>query len=114
MAACPSQPRTNGPEPPTPGRCHHLVAALTGLVPNWLVELRYDTNGEAAIVILPDDLDDAIFPTLVARTDESAFHLDELRQDKFRKLAEHPTWTELLREVQFRLMWEMPTPTTLQ
>jgi hypothetical protein len=75
----PSLPSTGGPEPLEPGQRQHLAAALAGLVPNWSVEPQYDVLGEAPIVILPDDPDDDISPTLIVHADESAFHLNWLR-----------------------------------
>jgi hypothetical protein len=83
------------------------------LIPDWSVEFHRDELGEATIIIMPRDAEDDIYPTLIVYADSSVFHLDELRQDTFRKLSEHLTWTELVRAVRLRLSWEMPVSVTL-
>jgi len=83
------------------------------LAPDWLVELQYDVLGQAIIVILPENLDGAIGPTLFVRVDEPAFHLEERSRDAYRKLGEYRAWDEVLRAVRIRLIWEMPFPTPL-
>src|SRR5208337_3883056 len=103
-----SQPPTSRPKPLEPGQCEHLAAVVAELGPNWSVELHDDIPGKATIVILPADLDAAIGPTLIIHADESAFHLEELDRDAYRKLGEHPVWADVLRAVRIRLMWEMP------
>ena len=108
------QPRLFSDEPLGAEQCQLLGAALVGFVPHWLVELHYNEHGKASIVIMPEDRGDAIYPTFIVRTDGSAFHFDELRCDAYRKLAEHRVWADVLRAVQIRLMWEMPTPATFQ
>jgi hypothetical protein len=107
-----SQPSTGGPEPLEPGQRQHLAAALAGLVPDWSVELQYDVLGEATIVILPDDPDDDICPTLIVHADESAFHLEELCGDDYRKLGSYWGWADVPRAVRIRLIWEMQIPAT--
>jgi len=86
---------------------------LAPLIPAWSVELHRDEFGEAAIVIMPDDAGDAIYPTLIVHADGAVFQLDELGEDTFHKLNEHLTWTELLRAVRIRLAWETPVSTTV-
>jgi hypothetical protein len=110
---CQSPLPTDALEPLTPGRCHRLAAALAGLAPQWSVELHYDEQAKAAIVIMPDDLDDASFPTLLVRTDASAFHLEELCGNAYRKLGEYRAWADVLRAVQIRLAWAAPLQTML-
>jgi hypothetical protein len=95
------------------GQCHQLAAAIAECVPDWAVELHYDEDGKPTIVIMPEDVDDTIGPTLIVYTSGSAFHLDELRCDAYRRLGEHFSWAEILRAVQIRLIWEEPFPTTL-
>jgi hypothetical protein len=94
-------------------RCQQLATVIATLIPDWSVELHRDEFGEATIVIMPDDPNDAIYPTLIVSRYDSIFYLDELRQDSFRKLSDHLTWTELLRAVRIRLAWEMPVSATL-
>jgi hypothetical protein len=86
-----------------------MIAPLTR---DWSVELHRDEFGAASIVIMPDDAGDAIHPTLIVHAAGSGFHLDELGEDTFRKLGEHPTWTDLLRAVRLRLAWDMPFAAT--
>jgi hypothetical protein len=107
-----SQPPTSHPTPLEPRQCEHLAAVVAELGPNWSVELHDDIPGKETIVILPDDPDEAIGPTLIIHADESAFHLEELDGDAFRKLGEHLVWADVLRAVRIRLVWEMPFPTT--
>jgi hypothetical protein len=108
----PSHPFTGGPEPLEPGQRLHLAGALAGLVPNWSVELHCDVLGEATIVVPPDDPDDDICPTLIVYADKSAFHLEELCGEDYRKLGVYRGWADVLRAVRIRLIWEMPIPAT--
>ena len=101
------------PEPLGAGRCRHLAAVIAEVVPDWVVQLHYDEHGKAAIVIMPENPDDVVGPTLIVYTSGSAFHLDELHCDAYRRLCEHRGWTDILRAVQIRLIWEMAFPTTL-
>jgi hypothetical protein len=87
-----------------------LVAELT---PDWSVELRHDVLGSATIVILPEDLDDANGPVLFVHREGPAFHFEELRWGRYRKLDEYQAWADVLRAVRIRLAWEAPFPTTL-
>jgi hypothetical protein len=90
----------------------HLAGALADLAPNWSVELQYDVLGETTIVVLADDGGDDICPTLIVYADESAFHLEELCGDDYRKLGAYLGWADVLRAVRIRLIWEMPIPAT--
>jgi hypothetical protein len=108
-----SQTTKNGADPFGSQRCQQLAAIIAPLLPDWWVERHCDEFGKAAIVIMSDDDDDDNCPTLIVHADGAAFHLDELRRDTFRKLTEHATWTELLRAVRNRLMWEIPVSPTL-
>jgi len=108
-----SQLASYSPEPLGAGRCQHLAAMIAGCVPDWSAELHYDEHGKAAIVIMPEDPDDEISPTLIVYTSGSAFHLDELCCDSYHSLGEHGGWTDILRAVQIRLTWETAFPTTL-
>jgi hypothetical protein len=108
-----SQPPTHCPAPLGWGRCQDLAAAIAEFVPDWSVDLHYDEYGKAAIVIMPDDPDEDIRPTLIVYTTASAFHLDELHCDAYRRLGEHRGWADILRAVQIRLIWETAFPRTL-
>jgi hypothetical protein len=106
------QSTKNGADPFGSKRCQQLAEIIALLLPDWSVERHCDEFGKAAIVIMSDDDGDANHPTLIVHADGATFHLDELRQDSFRTLAEHATWTEVLRIVRDRLMWEMPVSPT--
>jgi len=86
---------------------------VAGLMPGWSVELHHDVLGEPIVVIVPQNLDDTIGPTLIVYGDEEAFHLEELRWDTARKLGDYRAWDEVLRGVRISLIWEMPFPRTL-
>jgi hypothetical protein len=101
------------PEPLGAVRCQHLAAMVAGFVPDWSVELHYDEHGKAAIVIMPEDPDDEISPTLIVYTSGSAFYLDELCCDAYHRLGEHRVWADILRAVRIRLVWETAFPTTI-
>jgi hypothetical protein len=109
----PCQFLTFGPETLTLGHCHYLAAGLASLIRNWSIELHYDEHSDATIVIMPNDLDDAIFPTLIVRSDESAFHLEELFGEVYRELGEYRMWSDVLRAARIRLIWAGPSQTTL-
>ena len=94
-------------------RCDELAAAIAGCVPNWSVDLHYDEEGKPTIVVMPEDHNDTISPTLIVYANASAFHIDELRGDAYRNLGEHDSWADVLRAVRIRLIWEEPFPTTL-
>jgi hypothetical protein len=94
-------------------QCSQLAAVLAELVPNWSVELHHDVLRKPMIVILPENLDDAIGPTLVVYGDETVFHLEELRWDTCRKRGDYCVWTDVLRAVWLRLFWETPFAPTL-
>ena len=107
-----SQPPTRIPELLGQGQRRHLAAVVAELGPNWSVELHDDIPGKAAIVILPEDLAEAIGPTLIVHADELAFHLDELHGRAYRKLGRHLVWEDVLRAIRIRLIWEMSFPPT--
>jgi hypothetical protein len=94
-------------------QCQHVAAVVAELRPDWSVELHHNPHGKTLIVILPDDLDSALNPTIVVRGDDAIFHVEELRGDTYRKLGEHWRWGDVLRAVRSRLIWEMPFPPTL-
>lgn len=102
-----------GSEPLGSGRCRHLAALIAGVAPDWSVELHYDEDGGATIVIMPEDPDDNIRPTFIVYASGATFHLDELRGDNYRGVGAHAAWTDVLRAVQIRLAWEMTSPATL-
>lgn len=104
---------TYSPESLTQRQYHNLAAGLAGLVLNWSVDLHYDEHGKATIIIMPDDLDDAIFPTLIVRSDASAFHIEELCGDDYRELGEYQVWSDVLRAVRIRLIWAGSPQATL-
>jgi len=108
-----SKPPTSGPEPLGPRQCRHIAAVVAELVPDWSVELHHDVLGNANIVILPKDFDDAIGPTLFVHREGATFLLEEVRWGGYRKLDEYLAWADVLRAVRVRLIWEMPFPTTL-
>jgi hypothetical protein len=109
----PSQQPTRTHEPLGQAQCNHLTAVIAELASDWSVELHLDVLRKPMIVILPETLDDAIGPTLVVYRDETAFHLEELRWDAYRKLGDYREWTDVLRAVWLRLFWEMPFAPTL-
>jgi len=108
-----SRHSTPADEPLGQKQCSHLAATLAELVPDWSVELHHDVLRKPMIVILPENLDDAIGPTLVVYGDETAFHLEELRWDACRKLGDYRVWADVLRAVWVRLFWETPFAPTL-
>lgn len=108
-----SRPLPGGPKSLGPMQCQHLAAVVAGFVPKWSVALQCDMHGNATIVVMPDDLTDDVAPTLIVRTAGTAFHLGELRQERFRKLGRHRVWADVVRAVRVRLAWETPSPATL-
>ena len=110
---CLSQHPTPALEPLGPEQCDHLTSVIAELVPDWTVELHLDMLCKPMIVILPENLDDAIGPTLVVYGDDTAFHVEELRWDACRKLGEYRVWTDVLRAVWLRVFWETPFAPTL-
>ena len=104
---------TSSPERLGPGQRQHLATAVAGLGSMWSVELHYDVHGKASIVVLPEDLDDVIGPTLIVHADQSSFHLEELCGDAYRTLGKHHVWEDVLRAVRIRLIWEMAFSMTL-
>jgi len=108
-----TQPPASSPEPLGMEKCRHLGAVVAELAPDWSVELRVDVLGAATIVILPENLDDVSGPTLFVHREGSAFRLEELRWGTCRKLDDYPAWSDILRAVRIRLVWEAPFPTTL-
>jgi hypothetical protein len=94
-------------------QCQHLAAVVAELRPDWSVELHDNPHGKSLIVILPEDLDSEVDPTLVVRKDDAVFHLEELCGDSYRKLGEHTLWLDVVRAVRTRLAWEMAFPSTL-
>ncbi len=96
-----------------PTQRQHLAAVVAELVPDWVVELQYDVLGQAFIVILTENPDGAIGPTLIVRSDEPIFHLEEWRRNAEPTLSEYRAWDEVLRAVRIRIIWEMPYPSPL-
>lgn len=103
----------NNPEPLGRAQCQRLAAVVASLGPTWSVGLHHDARGKATIVVLPEDLDDAIGPTLIIRATRSGFHLEEMCEDACRSLGEHSAWADVLRTVRIRLIWEMTISTLL-
>ncbi len=86
---------------------------IAAFMPDWSVELHYDEQRKATIVMMPDDVDSANFPTLIVRGEASAFHLEELLGDAYQDLGEYRSWIDVVRAVRIRLMWDMPVSMTL-
>lgn len=55
--------------------------AMVEFVPDWSVELHRTFGGEAALVMMPDDADDLIWPTFVVRRDANSFLLELFQWD---------------------------------
>ena len=110
---CLSQRPAPTHEPLGREQCNHLTAVVAELMPDWSVELHLDMLRKPMIVILPENLDDAIGPTLVVYGGDTAFQVKELRWDACRKLGDYRLWTDVLRAVWLRLFWEMPFAPTL-
>jgi hypothetical protein len=96
-----------------PRQCQHLAAVVAEFGPNWSVVLHDDIPGDAAILIMPMDLDDTFCPTLFVHRAGSTFHLEELGADTFRKLGEYRAWADVIFAVRSRLLGETPCPATL-
>jgi hypothetical protein len=96
-----------------PRQCQHLAAVVAELGSSWSVELHDDAPGGATIMVLPVDVDDPFGVALFVHNVGSAFHVDELCGDNFRKLCELPVWTDVVRAVRIRLLGAMPVPLTL-
>jgi hypothetical protein len=108
-----SQAPTGGSATLRAQQCQHVAAVVAELRPDWSVELHDNPHGRTLIVILPDDLDSVVDPTIVVRGDDAVFHVEELCGDTYRKLGEHGRWGDVLRAVRRRLIWEMPFPPML-
>ncbi len=113
VEVCLNQHSTPAHEPLGQQQCNHLAAVLAELVADWSVELHLDVLRKPMIVILPDNLDDAIGPTLAVHGDEIAFHLEELHWDTCRKIGVYREWGDVLHAVRIRLIWETSFITTL-
>ncbi|HVC59972.1 MAG TPA: hypothetical protein VND19_06365 [Acetobacteraceae bacterium] len=100
-------------EPFGSGRYQHLAAIIAESMSGWTADLHYDEDGKSAIVIMPEDPDDAIDPTLIVYASGSAFQLDELHGDAYRRLGEYLSWADVLRAVRIKLIWRGPFPITL-
>jgi hypothetical protein len=105
-----TEPPTRIPEPLGHGHCRHLVVVVAEVGPNWSVELHDDVPDKATIVVLREDPHDAMGAILIVHADESAFHLEELHGNAYRKLGRHLVWDDVLRAVRIRLIWQMPFP----
>src|SRR5208337_2701960 len=110
---CLSQHPTSAHDALGQDQCNHITAVIACLMPNWSVELHHDVLRNPMIVILPENLDDAIGPTLVVYRGKTAFHLEELRWDSYRRLGGYRAWSDVLQAVRTRLIREMPSLTTL-
>lgn len=87
---------------------HRIAATIAAAAPNWLAELHYDETGKPAIIIMDNDLDDDIAPTLIVQSGQMAFSLGELCGCMYRELGAYEVWADLLRAVRIRLIWETP------
>lgn len=112
-ASAPGRSPASRPAALGPRQCEHLAALVAELGATWSVELHDDTPGDATIIILPEDDDGSLDPTLFVHSVGPAFHLDELCGDTFRRLGEHRAWAEILRAVRIRLLGMMPVSPTL-
>jgi hypothetical protein len=70
-------------------------------------------KGNATIVALPENLDDANGTTLFLDREGATFHLEELRWGGYRKLDQYRLWADVFRAVRIRLTWEKPLPAML-
>ena len=98
-----NQAPTSGSAPLGRTQCQHLIAVVGERRPDWSVELHHDPISQPMIVILPESLDDATGPTLVVYSDETAFHLDELRWDVYRRLGDYHAWGDVVGAVRISL-----------
>ncbi len=108
------QSRAVGNEPLGEERCQNLLTTIAELAPGWSVEFYDDKSGKPAVIILPDDPDDAVaFPFLAIRAGESTFLLEELRGTACQTLGEYREWAEVVRAVRLRMLFDMPISTML-
>ena len=61
--------------------------AIGAAAPDWSVELHYICSGEANLVIMPEDADDALGPTFIIRRDGGALCLDQFHWDNYSQIG---------------------------
>ena len=71
--------------------CLTLSDTVTGLAPEWLVEIQTDPVGEISVMIIPPNVDDTIGPMLVVYKVASVFLLDQFRWDRYGNVGEYST-----------------------
>src|SRR6185312_15031507 len=67
-----------------------LVSKAVGAVaPDWSVELHYVCSGDANLVIMPEDADDALGPTFIIRRAGGALCLDQFHWDDYSQIGSY-------------------------
>jgi hypothetical protein len=69
--------------------------AVAQFVPDWSVELRRTSNGEAVLVMMPDDADDLIQPIFVVRRDGVSLLLELFQWDTQSAVGTYATLREV-------------------
>jgi hypothetical protein len=73
--------------------------AIVQFVPDWSVELHRTFCGEAALVMMPDDADELIWPTFVVRRDGTSFLLELFQWNIQSTVGTYATLGDVVRSV---------------
>lgn len=74
----------------------YVADAVVGFLPDWSVELHRAFNGEATLVLMPDDADDLVGPTFVVRREGGSFSLEQFHWDIYSTVGTFATLREVV------------------
>jgi hypothetical protein len=76
--------------------CRSIMDAVQVIQPQYAAHVYTDPLGEASVMLMPPDLDDAIGPMLVAHRVGPLFILDQFRWDAYANVGEYATLEKLI------------------
>lgn len=74
----------------------YVADAVGGFLPDWSVELHRAFNGEATLVLMPDDANDLVGPTFVVRREGGSLSLEQFHWDVYSTVGTFSTLRDVV------------------
>jgi hypothetical protein len=81
-----------------------LADAVASVAPNWSVELCHVFSEGAHLVIMPEDANDVLGPTLIIRHASDAYYLDQFHWDHYKELGTFTDISKLVSTVRMQIL----------
>lgn len=75
--------RTESPHPLCDSDLQVILNVIAELAPGWTAELTLEMAEDASIVLMPEDANDAIAPTLILYQNGIVYSVDQLHWDQY-------------------------------